>query len=300
MTGMHSMNSVPCNRIFKQEPTKKDLSRFETFLSQRIIRFPRYETDSRNKIISDMYKLRKTIETANPKTERYFSMCAFTKQPIRNVFLRSLRYALKSRVLHASYTNQSCFEVFVLVDAPEYLCSDTLEEFLQSWNISCSCLQFDSFMEDGMITAIKRICAGKQKYGNWDCAKNQRIRQSYFIRHNMREQRYAQENVRVVTGLEYTTSNMLRVFFDLQNSESENTRMRARHEAVRRHLLGVMNELNTNLIPNAQLFHDLATQGSFTRMLSELMQMSFVLAANSTQERESNLNGTGQYVIDLT
>ena len=89
-------------------------------------------------------------------------MCAFTKQPIRNVFLRSLRYALKSRVLHASYTNQSCFEVFVLVDAPEYLCSDTLEEFLQSWNISCSCLQFDSFMEDGMITAIKRICAGSR------------------------------------------------------------------------------------------------------------------------------------------
>ena len=72
--------------------------------------------------------------------------------------------------------------------------------------------------------------------------------------------------MRVVTGLEYTTANMLAVFYNLQNSELEILQMHTRHEEIRRRLLRVMNELNSNLIPNAQLFHNMATHGSFTRL----------------------------------
>lgn len=285
-------------KMRKLESKDKSLSRFEMFLSERLNRMPRYDFENCKKIVSDMHDLRRTLETATSRTEQYFSMCAFSKQPIRNIFLRALRYAVKSRVLHASYTNQHCFEIFMAIDAPDFFCCDTLEKFLEGWNISCSCLQFDNFMDDSMITAIKRICGGRQKYGNWNCVKNQRIRQSYFIRYNMREQRRAQANVQVVTGLEFTTGNMLTVFYNLQNSESENAQMRVRQEELRRRLLNVMNELNNNLLPNAQIFHDMATHGSFTRMLAELMHMSFALAPN--RPRVPSQHPQSSATIDLT
>lgn len=155
---------------------------------------------------------------------------AYAKQPMRNLFLRTLRHATGARVIYAAYVDGDAvparhlkqFECFISFSArPDSQLAadpDSLQNILDAFAIGACCIDLEgAYMSSAMISALERIWKGRYPYGNFDCVKNARFRQDFVRMCASRAELTRRQNVMAHTGLEFTSGNMLHLYFSGQN-----------------------------------------------------------------------------------
>lgn len=155
---------------------------------------------------------------------------AYAKQPMRNLFLRTLRQATGARVIYAAYVDGDTvparhlkqFECFISFSArPDSQLAadpDTLQHVLDAFAVGACCIDLEGvYMSSAMISALERIWKGRYPYGNFDCVKNTRFKQDFLRMCASRAELIRRQNVMAHTGFEFTSGNMLHLYFSGQN-----------------------------------------------------------------------------------
>ena len=178
-----------------------------------------------------LHDLRSVFRKQNTGATVQFILIGFAPISERNLFLRALRYATRSKVVFASYVEPGTvhtsrlqrFEVFIRANCskPE-LAQDTdnILPYLRHWKFSLCCIDLNNCIasDQALLTAIERIESGRMPYGNWKCQRNANFRDTIRLHLEMRDRQRAHQHVLQETGLEFLPSNMLRLFYDAQNA----------------------------------------------------------------------------------
>ena len=208
-----------------------NLSQFELFAMDRLQRNGKLSNSDCLETALSLHDLRSVFRKQNTGTTVQFILIGFAPISERNLFLRALRYATRSKVIFASYVEPSSvhtsrlqrFEVFIRANCskPE-LAQDTdnILPYLRHWKFSLCCIDLNNCTagDQALLTAIERIESGRMPYGNWKCQRNANFRDTIRIHLELRDRQRAHQHVLQETGLEFLPSSMLRLFYDAQNA----------------------------------------------------------------------------------
>ena len=257
-------------------------SNFISFLKKRLLGFQEVKSfhtasfceDDVNKICDKLLQIKRLQNVITSRklhsgdvicfSERYFAMFGCASLILRNLFFRSLRWALRPRIFHASYVNQAdksnlFFEAVVVAYLQEDVWKSVLEDYIDLWKMSVGVIDLETYMSRPFITAIKRIIDGRSIYGNWMTLKNSTARIMWSTNFHRFEEQDARERVLNETGRTFTTGNMLSLYYDLRNAQiSQN------------HLLAIIEVLlhDTSLIRSRATDHSNSLQQN-RQLLSE-------------------------------
>ena len=165
-------------------------------------------------------------------SNRYECMCtfvAFGSPTQRSMLMTCLMYALQPELIYSSYvkivTSQE-YETILLLK--KKIPMDMIESFLDLFRMSTCVIAFDKLMSDEMATSIHRIHCGSGTYGNFHSKHNATLRRKYYYRRQKQKQVLEAKNVMDITGLPFSSSNMIRLYHELSVSRCENASLRAR------------------------------------------------------------------------
>lgn len=214
----------------------QSLSRNDRFLLTRLTALhsngfcnlsPTRHTDLIDALASLRASVARGVQNSRPV---YVVITAYAKQPMRNLFLRTLRQATGARVIYAAYVDGDAvsarqlkqFECFISFSArPDSQLAadpDTLQHVLDAFAVGACCIDLEgAYMSSAMISALERIWKGRYPYGNFDCNKNTRFRQDFLRMCASRAELVRRQNVMAHTGLEFTSGNMMHLYFSGQN-----------------------------------------------------------------------------------
>ena len=212
-------------------PYDSNLSQFELFAMDRLQRTGKLSNSDCLETALSLHDLRSVFRKQNTGTTVQFILIGFAPISERNLFLRALRYATRSKVIFASYVEPSSvhtsrlqrFEVFIRANcsrAELVQDTDNILPYLRHWKFSLCCIDLNhcTANDQALLTAIERIESGRMPYGNWKCHRNANFRDTIRIHLELRDRQRAHQHVLQETGLEFLPSNMLRLFYDAQNA----------------------------------------------------------------------------------
>ena len=155
----------------------------------------------------------------------YMAFWGFAQVKERNTMLRSLQYALRPRVVYASQRTGSAdtvqgsyFEGIVLYQA-SVLDLTQLEALMYLFRMSIGVAELDTMMSEAMLTCLTRIHSGCYEWGNWNAQNNSWYRVQYHRLTAQIAERERQALVHHVTGIAFTTGNMMHLFHQRCNLE---------------------------------------------------------------------------------
>jgi len=172
--------------------------------------------------------LRSTTQRTTGGDEALVAFWGFAEVKERNLMLRNIQYAIKPRVAYASQkTNQgsdthqgSYFEgIFVFPSAR--INTEQLENLFDRFRMSIGVAELDAFMSDSMISCINRIRNGSYEWGNWYSSSNHWYRVTHARMAAKMAENESIQNLQAVTGLTFSTGNMLGLFHARQNLQIE-------------------------------------------------------------------------------
>ena len=223
--------SCECDKIQRQDSPRDNT--FLLFLKKRLKALTSMTEEDIQSIGEKLFNLQNMQSVVSGKktmagevvcfSERYFALvgCAVSLV-VRNLFFRSLRWALNPRIFHASYVNEQdpsndFFEGVCVAYLQEDVWRTFLEEYIDLWKMSIAIIDLETYMSRPFITAIKRISDGRAVYGNWKTMRNNTARMMWnqnFVRF---EEQEARERVLSETGRVFSTGNMLAQYYDFRN-----------------------------------------------------------------------------------
>lgn len=140
----------------------------------------------------------------------------------RSVFLRCVKFCIKPRVIHSAFMPNGGFEgVLVVHPSTEGAGMHDLEALFELFKMSAGLTDLGSYMSAPMIACIERVETGIRYYGNWRCLRSSCVRNAYLHAKQKRDIEVQYERVRYETGLPFSTTNMLAIHYQLNNTQIE-------------------------------------------------------------------------------
>lgn len=197
----------------------------ETYMHGRLMATKRHTTAEATHIIERLQATRKVF-CESPRQWNVgamnLSFYGFGTDFERNIMLRCIKYATCPRLIHSTFMPGSpgAFEGFMLVhpSSPVALIED-LETLVDLFKMSVGVTDLGSYMQAPMLTCIERIESGVRPYGNWKALRSSGVRNCFTALQRDRDLRIAKESVSRLTGLEFTTSNMIALHHARRNVE---------------------------------------------------------------------------------
>ena len=226
-----------------------EMGRWEVYMHGRLMATKRHTTEEAYIIIERVKAIRKVFCEAPRQWDvvsMNLSFYGFGNEFERNIMLRCLKIATCPRVVHSTFMPTSPgvnFEGFILVHPNSAVAAiEDLESFLDLFKMSVGVTDLGSYMQAPMLTCIERVESGVRPYGNWKAMRSSSVRNCFTALKRERDLRIAKENVRRLTGLEFTTTNMTALHHARRNAEiDESQRLHMlRHLAVHLNTLGIM------------------------------------------------------------
>ena len=165
------------------------------------------------------------LERRNKTNSRFFALSGFGCLVERRSVLKVLSKCLKPQLLHCAQVsnNTSTFEMVVGLNMEmDDVVVNMLEEGFDMFNMSLYMTTFDRYMEPAMVTGMQRIMNGIMQLGNLFCKKNQVVVRDLEAVLAQRQREEDMQQVRSVTGLNFTPGNMLALHHELVNLQIEN------------------------------------------------------------------------------
>lgn len=140
----------------------------------------------------------------------------------RSVFLRCLKFCINPRVIYSTFMSNGSFEgVLVIHPICEAASVQDLDNFVELFKMSAGLTDLGTYMSPTMIACIERVESGNLAYGNWRCMRSTCVRNAYLHAKHKRDIEAQYERVRLETGLPFSTSNMLAIHYQLNNTQIE-------------------------------------------------------------------------------
>lgn len=196
----------------------------------------------------------------------HFAIWGFADTTRRNALLRVLRWACKTKVVHAAQTGASRFEAFVV--APRN--PELLEDFLSLFRMNAGCCDLNSTSlgcSPLEMACIDRIEKGHSPFGNWHSRPAQSLKFNYMFCKRSAEEREARRRIRDATGMPFSITNTLIIHnsFTLYRAQHREQVERVREAATRALSLAVEEARSATSNEHAALMH------TFRNNLSEVL-----------------------------
>jgi hypothetical protein len=260
-----SIDNTKDNSKSHTNTTQATFTAFELFTLERLQKRNNFTRMECIAVVEGMHTLRKLLRkptSSSTSATAQFVIVGFAPVSQRNLFLRALRYATRAKVIYSAYVEPGSvlskdlqrFEVFVrasiatlpALENPLRHDTEVILEYLQHWKLSLCCIDLSSCCVDdeALLTCIDRLEMGRQPYGNWNCNHNFDFRQSIRANIIARDERRARQHVLQQTGYEFTPSNMLRTFYDLQNARIDMSSFQYGVQNIRTHLMSLLQSID--------------------------------------------------------
>lgn len=265
------------------EPNSSE-NNFQCFLAKRLSGFAGYEQSDIQNICAKLLEIKDLQNVITSRrlncgevicfSERYFALFGFAPLILRNLFFRSLRWALRPRIFHASYVNASdrsnfFFEAVCVAYLQEDVWKSVLEQYIDLWKMSVGLIDLETYMSRPFITAVKRIIDGRSIYGNWMTLKNSTARIMWSTNYHRYEEQDARERVYNETGRSFTTGNMLSLYYDLRNVQITHNHLLAVVEVMLREAGSIRSRAtdHSNMLQQNRLLHSQNSEVNVTDTL---------------------------------
>lgn len=316
MNAMRASGDDTLDNSLDKEKTSEDedafvrsmnANKFANFLLQRLYRYDNYTFDESIALVSNIMRLRNICKKQRRAKYIQLVITGFAKQPMRNLFFRALKYALRADIHYGAYvesnTSSQClqrFEVFVTTHVKEnsnlFLDPENIMQYLECFKLGLTCVDVSNASYTAterpnpcVLTAIDRIQKGTWHYGNWFSSKNTFHRERIQSMQEARDLAQRQENVRDVTGMTLTPGNMLSLYFNHRNMMQQVRDVQAGVYGVRTRLRVLIPELRrataipNNSVTQNQLFNSIDAE--LHSIISDAV-WSELYQLNSPQRRE--------------
>ena len=194
------------------------------------------------------------------------SLYGFSPVMQRNCLLWSLKSTLNPKLLYASNTGAAQWEAMIVMTlrestlsnhyqgltetpvlangklgSPEDICRvdafiNEVQAFCDLFKLSASILDLVSFQNPSAVSCLHRIEQGTFTFGNLWTAPNRWLLSSYQANLRRMQQDSENENVRLTTGMDYTTGNFMANYYAMRNAQLELHRLRVAHSDIMQHL----------------------------------------------------------------
>jgi len=194
------------------------------------------------------------------------SLYGFSPVMQRNCLLWSLKSTLNPKLLYASNTGAAQWEAMIVMTLRESTLSNhyqgltetpvlangklgspqeisrvdafinEVQAFCDLFKLSASILDLVTFQNPSAVSCLHRIEQGTFTFGNLWTAPNRWLLSSYQANLRRMQQDSENENVRVTTGMDYTTGNFMANYYAMRNAQLELHRMRVAHNEIMQHL----------------------------------------------------------------
>lgn len=190
----------------------------------------------------EFHKMRR--ERRKKTNSRFFALSGFGCLVERRAVLKVLSKCLKPQLLHCAQVsnNTSTFEMIVGLNMEmDDVIVNMLEEGFEMFCMSLNMTTFDRYMEPAMVTGMQRIMNGIMQLGNLFCKKNHVVVRDLEAVLAQRQREEDMQRVRSVTGLNFTTGNMLALHHELVNLQIDNS---AGSGSMRQEIRDTVQEIN--------------------------------------------------------
>jgi hypothetical protein len=188
------------------------------------------QTSHANTILNQMKAFHENFKPE--KHDKYECMCtfvAFGNTTDRSLLMSCLMYALQPELIYSAYVKSyESREYETILLLKKNIPVDMLEAFLGLFRMSTCVIPFDTLMSDEMASSIARIHTGANQYGNFHSKCNTNLRRKYYYRRQKQKQKLELQHVLQVTGLPFSSDNMIRLYHELSVSRCDNATLRAR------------------------------------------------------------------------
>tara|TARA_B110000444_G_scaffold260686_1_gene308681 strand:- start:371 stop:1294 length:924 start_codon:yes stop_codon:yes gene_type:complete len=260
-----------------------------------------------------LHDLRSVFRKQNTGVTVQFILIGFAPISERNLFLRALRYATRSKVIFASYVEPGSvhtsrlqrFEVFIRANCskPELVMdNDNILPYLRHWKFSLCCIDLTNCItcDQALLTAIERIESGRMPYGNWKCNRNANFRDTIRVHLESRDRQRAHQHVLQETGLEFLPSNMLRLFYDAQNARIDLSSLQYNVGNLRARIQAIIsaNADNTHTVESTQSRQNIvaalgeALRDSAWSSVPQFVSLRTVIVDLTSEDGEQGTHGT--------
>lgn len=194
------------------------------------------------------------------------SLYGFSPVMQRNCLLWSLKSTLNPKLLYASNTGAAQWEAMIVMTLRESTLSNhfqgltetpvlangklgspaeisrvdafinEVQAFCDLFKLSASILDLVTFQNPSAVSCLHRIEQGTFTFGNLWTAPNRWLLSSYQANLRRMQQDSENENVRLTTGMDYTTGNFMANYYAMRNAQLELHRMRVAHNQIMQHL----------------------------------------------------------------
>ena len=139
-------------------------------------------------------------------------LVAFGDLSVRSLFLMCIGRALQPTVLYSAYIKEvSTREFEVVLLSKKDIDMDDLEYLMGLFSMSVCVIPFSRYMAPDMIEAISRIHSkGRCHTGNFNSPQAQTVRRYYQRRKHIMKLNHDKLEVLRITGMQFTTANMIR------------------------------------------------------------------------------------------
>lgn len=206
---------------------------------------------------------------------RYFGIWGFGTTANRNVAVNMLRFTLRPRMIHMSTQSSGRFEGYLILRSQ--IQDEALTELLELLRLGFGFSEFDSFMDESSISCIERVNGGSYPIGDWEHARNRNIKLCFERKQKESLDQRRRQIVLQETGMEFSTGNMLAVYYDRENLRLESTRVHTLLVMIWQHMSLLRNEIQQNTTENQYSVqtHSLLAQGQ--SLAAQALNVSYTL-----------------------
>lgn len=196
---------------------------------------------------------------------KWIAFAGFGHKLLRDAFCLTVRHFMKPKLIHSAMTDTFRWEGLMCVRVRG---ENEFGSICEDFAASISLIEIESFMDAPMQACLARLEQGSNYMGNYFTKKCAFFRSQYAaVKEQQREQRKREEEqqVRVLTGIEFTPRNMISLYEEYQSSVQY---WRHQHNAnlheSRDHLEHVYSELSMQTERLRLLLRDVAREQPYS------------------------------------
>lgn len=304
---------VQYDRIVSMPPRKAEVKMLQALVGQEAFAKCAEGAAEAATLVRDVRYLRHTCRrsTRHHPNELVLSVYGFSKVCERDIVLRLMRYALQPRLIWAAEVGSNGsgkWEALLVLDVCRWPISfvfgerealvEVLEKVFARCKQSIGIFELPSWTDPSTVTALQRLQAGREKWGNLLCAKNN----IYLLQHEvtvlLRERENERAQVRQHTNLYFNADNMLYLLREVRAAHValEQTRnFMARSNQSVRLLENEMQETARHIAYLQSYLLEITTALDGVEMPQvqprmQALRQAFVRQMNMSREIQSDLN----------
>ena len=188
-----------------------------------------------------LQKLRSDLDFRG-HTKISLSLIGFSSPHILNSFVCMIKKYLKPKLCLVNQKENNYYECIVMFNSKYVHKNDNVDKLTEAFdkittvmNFSANVIDLDLYMGPVMMAAITRVLHKNKNIQSWYTAKSRMVRMDYWHARSLQEQAEQHARVRVHTSMEFTPSNMINLYFQMNNIRIERDEFLSRLQIVSNH-----------------------------------------------------------------